>query len=713
MRLLLKVTLVAVALASSAISSPTALHAEDVTVYRDTFGVPHIFATTEEGAAFAMGYCQAEDRLEAVLRQYRLATGTLSEVFGPDHFKDDYRQRLWQHAAIAQARYGELDAKVRAIIESYQAGLKQYMQEHPQQVPDWAPNVEPWMCVALGRFIIWGWPEGDAGGDMKRAGIEPDPIAYRGSNQWLVAGERTEAKVPIALIDPHLSWYGAFRFYEVRMYGGEIAYSGMAIPGLPLPSLGHSQYVSIAMTTGGPDAADCYEEELHPDDPRKYKYDDEWREMTVRTDVIKVKDGEEVVEKQVEFEHTHHGPVVVRKDGKAYVLKIPYADEVHLLEQGFRMITSRNLEEMKAALSMLQYMEQNIMVGTVDGDIYYVRNGRVPIRAAGYNYKLPLPGNTSQTEWQGLHALQDLVQLQNPSQGYMQNCNVSPQFMTTNSPLEPSRWSDRSYLFNGYTSLEQRYDNPLHQRAAMCLQLLDAATAMTVDDAKAIALSYNVYGADVWQTLLQSAWSEASTEAKGEAGPAKLVELILNWDRRCAPDSTGAIAYRYWKDELGDEVRLHDRAGFPPPESVTGEALLAGLSRAAQKLQTDFGRLEVPYGEVYRIGRKGSDRNWPVGGGSVNSIATPRAISFDSINDGPTFLGRGGQTATQVVLLTKPPQSWTLLPLGQSDHPQSPHYDDQAEKLFSQGKMKPTYFMNREELLKNVESEKVLTRPAG
>jgi acyl-homoserine lactone acylase PvdQ len=686
---------------------------EEITVYRDTFGVPHIFAATEEGAAYGMGYCQAEDRLEAVLRQYRLATGTLSEVFGPDSFQDDYRQRLWQHAAIAQARYGELNEKVRAIIEAYQAGLKHYMQEHPEEVPAWAPAIEPWMCVALGRFIIWGWPAGTAGEDLERAGIEPDPVAYHGSNEWLVAPERTADNAPIALIDPHLSWYGPFRFYEARLYGGEIAYSGMAIPGLPLPSLGHSSYLSIAMTTGGPDTSDCYEVELNPDNPRQYKYDGEWRDMTVRKEIIKVKDGEQVVDREVEFEQTHQGPVVARKDGKAYVLRIPYANEVHLIEQGYRMITARNLAEMKEALAMLQYMEQNIMIGTVEGDIYYVRNGRVPIRALGFDYNLPVPGNTAQTEWQGIHALQDLVQLQNPSQGYMQNCNVSPQFMTTNSPLQPERWQERPYLFNGYLGPDKRFDNPLHQRAAMVLQLLDNTEKMTIDNAIAIAMSYGVYGADAWQGLLQTAWSAAPPELKAQPGPARLCELILAWNRQCDPASTGAVAYRYWKDELGEEIQQNDRGGFPPPASVTDQLLLDGLVRAAEKIQKDFGRWEVQYGEVYRVGRQGTDRSWPVGGGSVLSIATPRAISFDRIGETPTFLGRGGQTSTQVVQLTKPPRSWTVLPLGQSDHPDSPHYDDQAEKLFSQGKMKPTYFLNKEELLKNLESQKVLKRPAA
>jgi hypothetical protein len=126
-----------------------------------------------------------------------------------------------------------------------------------------------------------------------------------------------------------------------------------------------------------------------------------------------------------------------------------------------------------------------------------------------------------------------------------------------------------------------------------------------------------------------------------------------------------------------------------------------------------WGRLEVQYGEVYRVGRAGSNRTWPVGGGSVQGIATPRAISFDVQKGGRTFIGRGGQTSTQVVQLTKPPRSWTLLPLGESDHPNSKHWDDQAEKLFSKGKMKPTYFMDKDELLKHVESQKILHRASS
>src|SRR6185436_16663774 len=100
--------------------------------------------------------------------------------------------------------------------EAFVAGVKAYMKDHPDSVPWWAGEVTPSQVVALGRFIIWGWPEGEAGGDLRRANIPlDDPAVYRGSNEWLVAANKTALKAPVALIDPHLSWYGEFRFYEV------------------------------------------------------------------------------------------------------------------------------------------------------------------------------------------------------------------------------------------------------------------------------------------------------------------------------------------------------------------------------------------------------------------------------------------------------------------------------------------------------------------
>src|SRR5439155_21156635 len=148
---------------------------------------------------------------------------------------------------------------------------------------------------------------------------------------------------------------------------------------------------------------------------------------------------------------------------------------------------------------------------------------------------------------------------------------------------------------------------------------------------------------------------------------AALCARDLHWHRRADADATGAVAYRFWLDQLGAKAQQSARAGQAPPQEITDAQLVKALAAGAAELRRQWGRLDVKYGDIYRVGRRGTGRTWPVGGGSVFGLATPRAISFEPGGDGKTFVGRGGQTSVQLVQLTKPPRSWTLLPLGQSD----------------------------------------------
>jgi len=657
-----------------------------VTILRDEYGVPHIFAKDAVGAAYGSGYAQAEDRLEELLKNYRRAEGTMSEAFGPEFFRDDFRQRLWRHRLVSEQHYKDLSPQTRAIIEAFQAGIRRYMQQHPAAVPAWAPKIEPWQVVALGRYIIWGWPEGEAAEKLQHAGIQPDPVAYHGSNEMLLAPARTAMHAPIAVVDPHLSWYGPFRFYEIRLYGGELAFSGACILGLPFPVLGHSRYASIAMTTGGPDTSDVYEEEVQDG---KYKFRGEWRPLEMRHEKIGVKVGDKVDWKDVTIESTLHGPIAAHKNGKAYSIAIPYADEVKLIDESWQMVTAHNLAEMKKALAMLQLMAQNIMVGTVDGDIYYVRNGRVPVRPKGCDTAKPLPGAAGTCEWQGLHPYEDLVQITNPPQGYMQNCNVSPFAMMKDSPLTPDKYAEHPYIYNeGRTSA--------HQRAAMALDLLDAAHDVTAEQAIGIAFSPQVWHAELWQDRIRKA-----------APAGEFAKMLAGWNRRNDADSRPALAFYLFKMSLTDAHRAVD-----PPDSLTDDQIRKALERAEARLKSEFPP-DATFGKLFRVGRQGGAHTWPVGGGSLREagMATPRAISFSAV--GKEMVGHSGQTSTQIVILTKPPQSFMVIPLGESDHPDSPHFDDQAEKLFSMSRAKSTYFLNRKELEKHVTAREVLPFPAG
>ena len=698
-----------------AAQSKTAAANDEATIYRDEYGIPHVFAPTLEAASFAVGYAQAEDRLEELLKNYRRASGTMAEIAGPDSYRTDLIQRMWRHSSISREKYKEVSPQMRACIEAYIDGIKTFMREHPEQVPKWAQEIHPWDVIALGRYIIWGWPLGEANGDLERAGIEPDPAEYRGSNEMLIAPSRTAMNAAIAVIDPHLSWYGEFRFYQIRIYAGDYNASGVSILGSPFPALGHSRYCSIAMTTGGPDTSDVYEEELNPANPRQYRYDGQWRDIQVRKEKIGVKKGEAIDWREVEIEYTHHGPIVAHKGGKAYSIAIPYANEVGLMDQSHEMMMARNLDEMKRALGHLQLMSQNIMIGTVQGDIYYLRTGRVPIRAKGVDPRKPIPGNTSATEWQGIHPLSDLVQLTNPPSGYMHNCNVTPFAMMKDSPLVPDKYSP--YIYNASRTA------PRHQRAEMMTDLLDAANKVTLDQAIDIAFSPQVYHAELWQARLKAAWTKAGASGASSAPtdgsnarpavPAdstEVFDLIQKWNRRSDADSEGALAYYAFKKGLGIDLGKQ----VDVPASITDDQLIAAVGKAGEWLKSNFGSLRVPYGKYFRVGRREGDRTFPVGGGSLNgrdnnvAMATPRAISFGPV--GKEMVGAGGQTSTQIVVMTNPPKSYAIIPLGESDHKESGHWDDQAEKLFSKSKAAPTFFTDRNELMKHVTAKKVLNR---
>jgi acyl-homoserine-lactone acylase len=672
---------------------------QSTTIYRDEFGIPHIFAPTLENAAYAAGYAQAEDRLEELLKNYRRASGTMAEISGPGLFQDDVTQRTMQHAEISKARYHEISPKMRAVIESYQAGIKQFMKEHPEQVPSWAQEIHPWDVVAFGRYVIWNWPMGEAAGDLGRAGIPFAPLSYRGSNEMLIAPQRTAMNAAIAVVDPHVQWYGSIRFYEIRIYTPEFNVAGVSLLGVPLPSLGHSRYCSVAMTTGGPDTSDIFEEELNPANHRQYRYDGQWRDVTVHKETINVKDRDKIVPREISIAFSHHGPIVASRNDKAYAMAIPYYNEVGLTDQGYEMMKAQNLAEMKQALSHRQLMAQNIMVATIQGDIFYLRNGRVPIRPAGVDPSRPIKGNTSATEWQGIFPITDLVQIENPPGGWMQNCNCSPMAMMHRSQPLKEAFAAHPYLYNESPA------RATHQRAEMMNDLLEAADKVTAQQAIDIAFSTQVWHAEHWQARLKEAWKSASDRDKS-GDTAQIYTLIQEWNRRSDPDSKGALAYYEFKKALGGKAA----ADTEPPSSLTDAQLLESLRKGAWATRVFFGELAVPFGRYFRVGREGSDRTWPVGGGSFRDVAmaTPRAISFNSSPNGKQMIGHSGQSSTQVVIMTNPPESYAVIPLGESDHKESGHFDDQAEKLFSKGKVLQTYFLRPEELMKHVTSKKVL-----
>jgi len=668
--------------------------AGQVTIYRDTYGVPHIYGESEEAVAFAHGYVQAEDRLETLLKAYRKAEGTMAEAFGEDFVEHDYQQRLLRHAKVSKRRYNELSEQSQKSIEYFLAGVKTYMRKHPDEVPEWAPEPQPYHVVALSRYVVWGWHVGQAMAELNRA--EPGPDEGKGSNQWVIGRNRSAENCVIACIDPHVGWNDEWLFYESHLQGGDLHVFGFNLVGVPGVGLGHNEYLSWAMTTGGPDVADVYEEKINPQNPLQYEYDGEWRDIKVETVEIKVKTGEGYNIAKREIHRTHHGPIVERRGNKAYAIKLAQENEVHLVDQMSEMNKAKNLGEFLQAVSPCQLMPQNLMYGDVYGNMYYVRTGRVPIRPKGYDWSRPVPGNTSKTEWLGIHNAEDLVQILNPPAGFMQNCNISPGTMTFKSPMTADRYLD--YLYQALT-------DGSNSRGRRFLELMKEEKKVTKEEAIQFALDTHIHGVGVWQKALVDAYEAHKGDSKELS---KAIDIIKNWDGSAEVESKGmTLFYFFWLAgrKIAGNISLN---AIEPGKTLSSEVqgkMLKALKQAVEYTQEHFNSIEVPWGDVHR-GKRG-DNSWGLAGVAKHGLETLRAIGTSDPNENGISYARSGQSCPTVVLLKQPITSYSAVPYGQSEKPDSPHYLDQAEKLFSKKKLKPTWFQ-KEELMKNLESTTVI-----
>ena len=662
----------------------SALHAADppgdVTIYRDAWGIPHIYGDTEEAAVYGHGYTQAEDRLDDILTLYTIAQGTAARAFGPKWLQEDHQTHLARHPELSRSRYPNLAPRTRRLIEFYTRGILDYIKTHPEEMPEWATIPKPYHVVALYRSFIWDWPWGQALGDLRRTGSHVSD--GRGSNQWVVSNSRSAEGGPIALIDPHLTWTPANRFYESHVHGGDLNFYGFSIIGTPFMVLGHTNIFSIAATTGGPDCADIYEEKINPDNPQQYLYDGNWQDVHTQKIEIEVRTAEGIKKETRAIERTHHGPIVKRLENRAYVAKTAYDEQVGFVDQLLKAILSQNVGEFLQALGDNQILPQNIMYADIYGNTYYVRGGRVPVRPDGFQWDRPVPGWTSTSEWQGIHPLSDLVQMLNPGVGYMQNCNISPGAMMPNSPLRSEHYA--SYIYN----TPPDHTNARGQRA---LQLLGTHKRLTLDDAFKIAVDTYVIEATHWQQALNDAFKAHDAPF---AHLQEAVEILSTWNGHMDIDSPGATLFQFWMQACQTKNANVPTERIRRGNSLGGVAqrnLLKTLDSAVTDLQSRTGSIHVPWGDLHRARR--AEATWPVAGSASNGINTLRAVNSSAPNDKGIFQVEGGQFCTTIVLL-KPDGivSYSATPYGQSNHADSPHFTDQGRLLFAKNRLKPTWY---------------------
>ena len=676
-----------------------------VTVHRDKWGVPHVYAATASEGAYGLGYAQAEDRLHDIYTAIRTGTGTMAEAFGPQYVEQDYMMRVCRNGDIARKSLTTMPRNIRAILEDFTSGIQAYVDEHPEDVPEFAVMIEPWKILTIGRAMILRWPLGTIDDEKNRVPQTKRPPM--GSNEWAVAPSRSADKIPILLSDPHLTWEGLSVLYEARVHAGEMHMNGFFLIGSPIMAIGHNQHVGWALTTGGPDTADVYQMTIRATDKKQleYEYDGEWKPITQEVFSIAVK-GAPAVEKPALY--THLGPVVTvpdMKQGTALVGAAPLLEMSGMLEQGYRMVMSQTAQEFFKAVGPGEFNPQNIMFADVKGDIGFVRCGVTPIRDESYDWTRPVPGNTSKTAWKGIHPVEDLVHIFNPPQGYMQNCNISPINMMKDSPFTRDRYRDYIYHVSWDT------ENP---RSIRIRSLLDADNSVTKDEAIAYAMDVFDVHAERWQNELKLAVDTVGKQKQDNPTFAAAVKAILAWDGYFTSDCTATSVYKFWRLKLGNELNLDQLQNGGHFDAKQQGLALDILQKTIDEMQAKYGKWNIAWGEIHKVGR--GEQLFPTGGADFQS--GPGNINFseslfdvrskdDTAHPGKFIANSGSMAVILMFFHLDGIRSLTCTPWGQSANPKSPHYTDQGEKLYSKRQMKPTWWTERE-LLQNLESTRTL-----
>lgn len=689
--------------------------AEDVTIARDNWGIPHVYGKTDADAVFGLMYAQAEDDFNRVELNYINAMGRLAETEGEGEIYRDLRMKLFIDPEDMQRQYEESPEWLRLLMDAFADGLNYYLYNNPQVTPKVIDRFEPWMALTFS--------EGSIGGDIERISMRGLEGLYgdgasrqlaamaddgsfleepQGSNGFAIAPSNSASGNALLLINPHTSFYFRAEVHVVSEEGLN-AY-GAVTWGQFFVYQGFNERVGWMHTSSGADAIDEYAETIvEKDDGLYYQYGEEQRPLTVAQITVPYSSGDTLAEREFTVYYSHHGPIVRDADGKWVSVKL-MQEPVKALTQSYLRTKATNYQSFAETMELHTNSSNNTVYADADGTIAYFHGNFIPRRDTRFDWSRPVDGSDPATEWQGLHSLEETVGAANPPNGWIQNTNNWPFSVTgDNSP--------RQQDFPPYMATFG--ENP---RGTHAIKVLENKTDFTLDSL--IEAAYDSY-LTAFEGLIPSllrAFDEASDSDPLKATVAEQVELLRGWDLRFAVDSVPTSVAVFWGDELMRQVGREARAaGVSAYEfmatQTSAQQRLAALATASTKLADDFGSWQTPWGEINRFQRLTGDvvqpfddnaPSLPVGFTSARwgSLA---AYGQRTFNDTKKIYGTRGNSFVAVVEFGDRVAAKAITAGGQSGDPASPHFNDQAVG-YSQGSLRDVPFY-RDQLEPKIERE--------
>lgn len=674
-----------------------------IDIVRDAYGVPHIFAKTDAEVAFGLAWAHSEDDFQTIQKCFLASKGMLGQQTGRDGATVDYIVSLLRIRELVDSLYdSSISAYYKNVLEGYCQGFNAFARTHPKEVLEkraFPINPKDVVSYSVLQLAI-GCGVDEAlkkiyGGNVDLAfdleSRQPEtPNAFdtpQGSNAFAFNSKKTaDGKVYLA-INTHHPLEGQVAWYEAHLsseQGWNIV--GALFPGSPVIFTGVNQNLAWTHTVNHPDKLDIYQLEINPDNKLQYKVDDKWLRLEENIVKLKVKVPGINLHMKKKAYWSIYGPTVVTERG-TFSIRTAGLMDIRGLEQWFWMNKAKNFSGFRKALKMEALPGYNVVYGDRYDTIYYLSNGRLPIREKGFNWKSTLPGNTTRTLWTQFHPIENLPQVLNPASGYVYNANHSP--FNATAPVDNIKGSDYDSLM-GY----ETHDN---NRSLRAMELLAEMDRVTYDDFKRIKYDLQLPDSLAFPVDVNPLFTLNENQYPKVA---ELISVLKRWDRKATIDSRGAAVFGVFFYNVAERYKQN-----PHFKRMTADDCAQTLLFVKNYLLKNFGTTNVTLGEYQRLER--DDISIPLPG-LPDVLAAMYAVPTDNGRVkgavGECYIGLVQFSKNDVIIET-------VNCFGASNRKDSPHYADQME-LFQQQKAKPMS-LNREVIIRNAKTiyhPEVLTR---
>jgi penicillin amidase len=708
-----------------------------VTIHYDEQLIPHIFAQNDLDLYKAQGYITAKHRLWQMEFQTHAAAGRISELIGSAGLNYDRSERRRGMGFGAEKALEKMRENPEAIkfLEAYRDGVNSYIisldaKTFPVEYKllDYKP--EAWttkktmlLLMYMTKMLAGGdndleytnmlrkfgkerfdllfpdffdvndpiipketdWsfidveitktPEGQLPLDTIPQTIEK-PNPDNGSNNWAVSGAKSTTGNPILANDPHLGLNLPSIWFVMQLSTPEYNTMGATLPGALGVISGFNNHISWGETNATRDVLDWYKIEFKDNTRTQYKYDNQWRNTSVRIEEIKVKGAATVIDSVI---YTHHGPVTYdhnfMSDNEKSGYAMKWVGHIGSNNQGafLALNKSKNYDDYVNALKAYTAPAQNFVFASTEGDIAIWIQGLFPNKWKGQG-KFLLDGSNPEHDWQSYIPQAFNAHTKNPERGFVSSANQHP--VDKNYPF---------YVFNdGYETYRNRVIN----------DFFNSKDKFSIDDFKALHNNnYNLKAAELLPFMFDSMDDSLMTSEEKE-----IYTQIKAWDFINDIEKLGPSIWSKWYSKLyhltWDEFDTEEEALMSPyayqtiylmktkPENEFMDIVETPEKETAQDLFLLSFKDTVK--ELMDWKAKNGDYNWQAYKGThVGHLlqGLPAFSRFDLPIGGDRNIVNAassthGPSWRMIVEMSSPPKAFGIYPGGQSGNPGSAYYDN-------------------------------------